>query len=96
MIDTVEIKKLKGHLCIEIGTILNMTTQLEEPRTRIIITEDTEQFINHFADVRIESDLKKIYKINNIEFTIGMYYTTEEVNKIDDVSNLDVKQFNNK
>ena len=55
---------------IEIGSIMNLATQREEPRLSFEINEDEKLLIDIFASTRKDKNLNTIYKLNECEFKV--------------------------
>ena len=59
---------------MHIGKVFNMETQREEAKFKIIITQEQFSFIEQFADIELDSELKRTYIINKCRFTIRPHF----------------------
>lgn len=64
---------------IHVGKRINIDTGETYPILEFEITEEILGFIDNFADVIRDSYANKIYKINNIEFTVHPKFDFEEL-----------------
>ena len=59
---------------IQIGQIFDLDTKTTKPRQTIIITEEQLMVVEQFANVRMDAELRKIYKLNDCEFIIMPHF----------------------
>lgn len=65
---------------IHIGEVLELSEGIKEiPKTKIVITEKQKEILEMFADTKKDKDLNIIYKINDCEFTIQLYFNTKDL-----------------
>lgn len=55
---------------IRIGKFLDLATNREVAKQKIIITQDQLNLIEYFANTRKDAELNTIYILNDCEFTI--------------------------
>ena len=60
---------------IHIGEAIDAKTLKTIPKYRMIITEEQKAVIDWFANIEMDSELNKSYKLNACEFTIHPHTT---------------------
>jgi hypothetical protein len=64
---------------IQIGEIVDMTTNTKKPRQTLLITQEQFAIIELFAHQRKDADLNTVYTQNDCEFCVYPHFDSGEI-----------------